>query len=686
MAFLNPAVLWGLLALSVPIIVHFFNLQRPKEVLFSNVSFVKEVKKTVVRRVKFKQWLLLLARLLALLFLVFAFANPVIKEQGSSIAQGNRSVSIVIDNSYSMNASNEKGAFFPQALSLARNIIRNYSEDDEFQVMTSSNLILNGNFLSQQEATDDLKSLKIQQSIRSHGEILAFQKEIFARSSNSAQVLYFLSDFQESTVLTDSQKIIAPDSNLQVYYLPLATREQSNVYVKSHNIDSRIIEKDAPVNMTMSLVNDGNQDLRDLSVRIMVEGKVAGINSKDLAADQSEELEMNFTPEKSGWLGAYIELDDNPIDFDNKRFFSVYVPDKEKVLIAEGERSESIRILYESLFSQFDTEFVSARNLSTTNLTNYRSLVLLGVTDISSGLANRLRDFLDQGNSLMFFPGKNTRINSINTFYQQLGIGTFEPAKEIEAGVPANQVELLHPIFEGIFTRDQKNRQFDAPQVFKYYPLRLRNGLIQNRILSLENQEPILVESEVLKGRVFTFSIFPSDEWSDLHVKTIFTPLLFRSTQIMNQSQRVQSSQEIGFYEPKFIRTEKRSNISLIGSDSIPVSPDQIQKAGGITLVFDNMELKEGIYDIVQEGELIEKIAFNISDLESQLTFLRGNRLEDRLNSAGLGEIEIVEPDLAQLESQIKSEREGVPLWKYFIIAALAFFLIEILLLQMRES
>lgn len=686
MAFLNPAVLWGLLALSVPIIVHFFNLQRPKEVLFSNVSFVKEVKKTVVRRVKFKQWLLLLARLLALLFLVFAFANPVIKEQGSSIAQGNRSVSIVIDNSYSMNASNEKGAFFPQALSLARNIIRNYSEDDEFQVMTSSNLILNGNFLSQQEATDDLKSLKIQQSIRSHGEILAFQKEIFARSSNSAQVLYFLSDFQESTVLADSQKIIAPDSNLQVYYLPLATREQSNVYVKSHNIDSRIIEKDAPVNMTMSLVNDGNQDLRDLSVRIMVEGKVAGINSKDLAADQSEELEMNFTPEKSGWLGAYIELDDNPIDFDNKRFFSVYVPDKEKVLIAEGERSESIRILYESLFSQFDTEFVSARNLSTTNLANYRSLVLLGVTDISSGLANRLRDFLDQGNSLMFFPGKNTRINSINTFYQQLGIGTFEPAKEIEAGVPANQVELLHPIFEGIFTRDQKNRQFDAPQVFKYYPLRLRNGLIQNRILSLENQEPILVESEVLKGRVFTFSIFPSDEWSDLHVKTIFTPLLFRSTQIMNQSQRVQSSQEIGFYEPKFIRTEKRSNISLIGSDSIPVSPDQIQKAGGITLVFDNMELKEGIYDIVQEGELIEKIAFNISDLESQLTFLRGNRLEDRLNSAGLGEIEIVEPDLAQLESQIKSEREGVPLWKYFIIAALAFFLIEILLLQMRES
>ena len=48
MTFLNPELLWGLLGLAVPIIIHFFNLQRPREVLFSNVAFVKEVKQTVV--------------------------------------------------------------------------------------------------------------------------------------------------------------------------------------------------------------------------------------------------------------------------------------------------------------------------------------------------------------------------------------------------------------------------------------------------------------------------------------------------------------------------------------------------------------------------------------------------------------------------------------------------------------
>ena len=113
MTFLNPALLWGLLALAVPIIVHFFNLQRPREVLFSNVALVKEVQNTVVRRVKFQRWLLLLFRLLAIAAIVLAFANPVIVEPGA-ILQGNRSVAIVIDNSYSMTAGNEKGQYFQQ--------------------------------------------------------------------------------------------------------------------------------------------------------------------------------------------------------------------------------------------------------------------------------------------------------------------------------------------------------------------------------------------------------------------------------------------------------------------------------------------------------------------------------------------------------------------------------------------
>ncbi|MEL6804711.1 MAG: BatA domain-containing protein, partial [Bacteroidota bacterium] len=392
MTFLNPGVLWGLLALAVPIIVHFFNLQRPKQIPFSNVAFVKEVKKSVVRRVRFQQWLLLFARLLAIAGLVLAFANPVIIDDNQSVLQGNRSVALVIDNSYSMTAGNEKGEYLQQAISLARNIIKAYGRQDEFLLMTTQDLKLNYNFAEQEEVLEELKTVKVSQNIRPHTEILSFAPQIFQRASNPLKKVYFLSDFQRSTVMTDSTDFTFSDSSLIVKYIPLASRPQNNVYIAETKINSQIVEVDKPVDMSMTLINDGEANIRDLSIRVMLDGKAVAISNKSLDPDASDNIELSFTPTKSGWQGGYIELDDNPIDFDNQRFFTLYVPEMEKVLIVEGERSANMRILYGEL-GQFDAEFISYRSLSTVNLSDYRSLVLLGLPDISSGMTERLKSY-----------------------------------------------------------------------------------------------------------------------------------------------------------------------------------------------------------------------------------------------------------------------------------------------------
>ncbi|MEM6265559.1 MAG: BatA domain-containing protein [Bacteroidota bacterium] len=329
MTFLNPAMLWGLLALAVPIIVHFFNLQRPKEVLFSNVAFVREVKKSVVRRLQFKQWLLLLARLLAISLLVLAFANPVIVDPDRQQLQGNRSVAIVLDNSFSMTAGNEKGNYFAQAQSLARQIIQAHGKQDEFLLMTSAQLQLNAGFLTSEEAVENIRQLQYSQQTRTHGEILGFAPRFFSLASNQAKELYFISDFQQSTVLADSQRVSLEDSSILIKYLPLASRTQQNVYIKDQVIDSRILSKGKPVVMKMTLVNDGSQPVNELGVRVNLEGKVVAIANQSLDPSATAELELTFTPENSGWLSGFIELDDYPIEFDNRRYFFLYqMPEK----------------------------------------------------------------------------------------------------------------------------------------------------------------------------------------------------------------------------------------------------------------------------------------------------------------------------------------------------------------------
>ena len=683
MTFLNPALLWGLLALAVPIIVHFFNLQRPRRVLFSNVAFVREVRKTVVRRLQFQQWLLLLARLLAVAALVLAFANPVIVDESRAMLQGNRSVALVIDNSYSMTASNEKGEYFQQAISLARNVIRAYGRQDEFLIMTTSDLKLGYNFSGQEEALEALRDLDIVQNIRTHEELLTFREDLFSRAANQVKELYFLSDFQQATVMADSQRLALRDSSLLVKYVPIATRPQANVYPAAHQIRSQVLETNKPVKMSLTLVNDGQSSVSDLSVRVMLNGKAAAIDNTDLAADDRQELALSFTPTESGWLEGYIEIDDNPVDFDNRRYFSLYVPEAEKVLVVEGQPSRNVRILYQSIFSQFDATFLPARDLSTVQLNQYRSLVLLGIDQVSSGLADRLRTFVNEGGSVMVFPGKDLDLASLNGFANAVGLGTFEAAISFQPGKPAAGVDLQHPVFDGVFSRDQDNRSFDAPQVYQYHPLRLNNRSVHNRIISLDNNDPILLESRLGEGLMFTFTLFPGDAWTDLHVKSIFPPLLFRATQIMNQTQNVQSGQEIGFFEPKRIRTDNKALINLVGPDGQAVAPEQYTQGGATTLNFEPMALQEGNYDIVQAGNLLEKISFNISDLESRLAFLRSEALAEQLTRTGYGGIEVLDAQPEAISSRIQTEQEGTPLWKYFVLAALLFLISEILILRL---
>ncbi|WP_199897936.1 BatA domain-containing protein, partial [Flavobacterium sp. B17] len=76
--FLYPAFLFAMLSLAIPVIVHLFNFREYKKVYFSNVQFLKEVQEQQASHRNLKERLILAARLLALAFLVLAFARPYI--------------------------------------------------------------------------------------------------------------------------------------------------------------------------------------------------------------------------------------------------------------------------------------------------------------------------------------------------------------------------------------------------------------------------------------------------------------------------------------------------------------------------------------------------------------------------------------------------------------------------------
>ena len=90
MKFAHPEILWALLALAIPILVHLFNFRKFRRVQFSNVAFLKEVQQETKSKSKLKHLLILASRLLAILFIVFAFAQPFIPLDDQTTAGAQR--------------------------------------------------------------------------------------------------------------------------------------------------------------------------------------------------------------------------------------------------------------------------------------------------------------------------------------------------------------------------------------------------------------------------------------------------------------------------------------------------------------------------------------------------------------------------------------------------------------------
>jgi len=139
MHFLNPLYLLGLVAASIPVIIHLLVLRKNKTIEFSSIRFLKELQKTEIRRLKLKQILLLILRTLIIVFLVLSFARPVVKSNFPLLkTYSNVSAIVILDNSISMDVSDEFGNRFRQSKSIVNHLISNLKDGDELSVIFSS--------------------------------------------------------------------------------------------------------------------------------------------------------------------------------------------------------------------------------------------------------------------------------------------------------------------------------------------------------------------------------------------------------------------------------------------------------------------------------------------------------------------------------------------------------------------
>ena len=155
LAFLQPAILFGLTAAAIPTLLHLLTRRQPPAVPFPAVRYLAETERRQSRRIKLRNLLLLLLRTLFVILLVLAAARPV-----SSIGVGGghapTAITLIVDNSLSSGVVVGGRRVLDELTERARRLVRGAQPDDRLWVVLADGLPRRTNLAEAAELLDNV--------------------------------------------------------------------------------------------------------------------------------------------------------------------------------------------------------------------------------------------------------------------------------------------------------------------------------------------------------------------------------------------------------------------------------------------------------------------------------------------------------------------------------------------------
>jgi hypothetical protein len=695
LSFLNPAALLALAAVAVPLFLHLFNLRQPRTVDFSSLAFVKELQESAVQRVRIKQWLLLALRMLAIASLVLAFAQPTLtSDLGGMGASVPTTHALVVDNSLSMTADGEGGAYLDQAKRKAAGVLETVEEGDEVLLWPTAR-----SGQSRPEpvsnvgvAREGLSDLEPRAGASALAQTIVNAADAAAQSDAPQAVVYVASDLQAST-LGDSVATDGPDG-VPVQLLPVETRTQSNVGITDVTVTSRTAEVDQPVQLEATLVNHGPEPLSDYVASVYLAGDRVAQATTTLEPGLETTVSFTVTPQERGWLDGAVVTEDDDFPVDDRHHFTLHVPEERRVLLVrgEGQRTKYVDLALSSEMIAdriaLHTTTIEESALASAELGRYDAVLLVGPRSLSSGEVDALARHVDRGGGLLLFPNAQARPEDYNALFGALNAGSFRGFTGALSGdrtvASFERVDLAHPLFEGVFSQERRREDASVEQPDIYYVMNFRpSGRAGQTLIELSNGFPFLHEVRHGSGRLLLTAVAPTQAWSDLPVRGLFVPLLYRSVYYLSASTSVAGAQ-LGAGRPAELRVTgvaPDASLRLQGPDGIEVTPEQRMLFGATLLEVGETLTTPGVYDVRAGTTRVRRIAVNVNPAESNLQTASVDEATETLQTTTGAPVQTVAAaGDEEVAETLRTRRAGTQIWNVFLLLALVFLTAEMLL------
>lgn len=599
-----PWFLAALAGLALPLYLHLLKKQTTKPRHVSSLMFYESRTQSSTRHRRLRYYLLLSLRLLVLLFLIVAFANPFINRNTAAVAS-NRLVLLVVDNSFSMRA----GTRLADARQAAIEVLSNKGAA-RGQVATFGSQLK----LMTQPIEDQGALRAAVQSIQpgdAHGNFgeLARAVRSMAEAVRTPIEVHLFSDMQRGDLAaTFSDMALPPNARLVEH--AVVTKAEPNWTVESVDAPGQVWGKDAkPVHVQAVIAGFGTPAAQR-TVSLVVNGKTTATKSVAVPANGRATIDFPALDVPYGFNRCEIKIDSaDGFPADDLHRFAVARSDPQKALLIHnyGDNRSPLYVgaaLSAAAQSAFILESINVNEAADRQPSNYAFIILSDVSTVPSLLENSLTQYVRAGGSLLIAAGTSAGSHSQIPIFGAHITATRDYSRVPDRFMVVGSSDSSYPAVA---------KAEGWPGVKFFYALDVDPG-DSRVIVRLGDQTPLLLEKRLGEGRVMLLTSGLDNLTNDFPLHPAFVPFIEQTARYLAGSERQGGARPVDAYLELRNAKEKGQGVEVTDPDGKrPLTLNEAASAQSLQLT------EAGYYQLRLANGRQDEVAVNPDPKESNL-------------------------------------------------------------------
>jgi hypothetical protein len=523
MNFLAPAVLAGLLAVAIPVMIHMINRERRETIAFPSLMFLRKIPYRSVRRQKLRHLLLLAMRCLALAIIVWAFARPFFERRmaAAPASSDGREVVVLLDRSYSMG----HGGRWTRATDAVRTLAGQIRGVDRMSIVAFASTAAQLAPPSSDAAiiTAGLANARPTSEPTRYATGLRTAAQLLSASELPRKEIVLISDFHRSG-WSPNDDVTLPEGT-SVRTIDVSRKENVDVAVTGVSVARSQAGERVRATVSARAANLGTEP-RTVDATLELTGRPVETRQVTIPPRGTSQIVFGAASVSAVVTRAVVRITPDSQPANDAFFFTIAEESGASALLLEPPRARANQSLFLArALAVADDPAVRVTTKSVDALTaadlRGRTLIIANETDLPAGaLGAQMRAQIQNGAMLLIVPGER---------------GTLGLTPEWRAILPASigtvtdrargrwaSVDFSNALFEPFRT---SRADFSSIAVSRYRVLEPAPDSAQV-IARLDDGSPLLIERPVGLGRVMLWAGTMDAQWNDLPFHPLWVPFV----------------------------------------------------------------------------------------------------------------------------------------------------------------